>query len=695
MESKATFVNMTRIGNDYIMLDSDNHIVLSNIKKIEKLGQIQNKDRWRITLSDRKETIITEDGLFYNRAFFSCKEYDFVQLLTYDISDCYLVKKNGKYGIILCKYDGSTSFLYQTDYDDIEALEVNHYLYGKSVNYNYIRITQNGYSFVHILSAGLKSKFYNNIIIPPQPLSQWIVELNHKYGLINLLGEEIIEPTYDSISDLCTQNNLSLHLQTDNLYENREIVKIKRIIDYKKHISTFIDESGMIKGNFCYHEKFEDREGIVEYEILKYPAKRETRVARCNRLGFYFDVFDAKVFDFVECLSDEYSLYLCEISGRYGLLDKNLNPILDLVYKDIIMLNRDELLLLVTTDCGMFIYDIKEKTKSKTYEFIYSSTKRTFIFKSNGKYGIIDKNGNILIPNNYKLSSADKSMQINSFRSLCNEHPFVLANYAGQQYPIYIEDDKYYGSVNRVYDECIKIRSFYFIVKQNNKYGIIRGDKEILKPIYDHIFLFNEKPDYQLLSYNIRGNIIVSFVILKKDGLYSLFNMCNGVFVLSECEEIRLSVPPTHDHFNRYSDKWAPSFIAKKNGKYGLLDKWGTQKLDFEWDNIIPGCKGFIVTYNKKRGYYTFSNGWLTDCIYDEFITTSWSIKGVINGKEEEIETGFIQEVKDYYNNRSIEEDPPTYNRYSGSYAQDEMDYSDDDIDTIFDGDPDAYWNID
>lgn len=39
--------------------------------------------------------------------------------------------------------------------------------------------------------------------------------------------------------------------------------------------------------------------------------------------------------------------------------------------------------------------------------------------------------------------------------------------------------------------------------------------------------------------------------------------------------------------------------------------------------------------------------------------------------------------------------DSPTYERYAGSYAQDEMGYSDDDIDTIFEGDPDAYWNID
>ena len=40
-------------------------------------------------------------------------------------------------------------------------------------------------------------------------------------------------------------------------------------------------------------------------------------------------------------------------------------------------------------------------------------------------------------------------------------------------------------------------------------------------------------------------------------------------------------------------------------------------------------------------------------------------------------------------------DDEDTYEKYNGSYAQDEMEYSDDDIDTVFDGDPSAYWNID
>ncbi len=49
-----------------------------------------------------------------------------------------------------------------------------------------------------------------------------------------------------------------------------------------------------------------------------------------------------------------------------------------------------------------------------------------------------------------------------------------------------------------------------------------------------------------------------------------------------------------------------------------------------------------------------------------------------------------------YVGNKSFDyEDEPTYERYAGSYVQDEMGWSDDDIDTVLDGEPDAYWNID
>ena len=53
-----------------------------------------------------------------------------------------------------------------------------------------------------------------------------------------------------------------------------------------------------------------------------------------------------------------------------------------------------------------------------------------------------------------------------------------------------------------------------------------------------------------------------------------------------------------------------------------------------------------------------------------------------------------------YYNDwdqdyDSYEMEESTYERYNGSYAQDMEGWSDQDIDEVFDGDPDAYWNID
>ena len=48
-----------------------------------------------------------------------------------------------------------------------------------------------------------------------------------------------------------------------------------------------------------------------------------------------------------------------------------------------------------------------------------------------------------------------------------------------------------------------------------------------------------------------------------------------------------------------------------------------------------------------------------------------------------------------YLNRVDADDEDNGYSHYKGTYAQDEAGYSDDDIDTIFDGDPNAYWNID
>ena len=47
------------------------------------------------------------------------------------------------------------------------------------------------------------------------------------------------------------------------------------------------------------------------------------------------------------------------------------------------------------------------------------------------------------------------------------------------------------------------------------------------------------------------------------------------------------------------------------------------------------------------------------------------------------------------YGYDAYEGESRTYEEFAGTYAQDVMGYSDEEINDAFDGEPDAYWNID
>ena len=154
-------------------------------------------------------------------------------------------------------------------------------------------------------------------------------------------------------------------------------------------------------------------------------------------------------------------------------------------------------------------------------------------------------------------------------------------------------------------------------------------------------------------------------------------------------------------------------FKVFRNGKCGLMDEYGKEIIS----PIYEDCCGvytyinydlngeeihqyIIVTNNEKKGILNELGEPITEIKYDKIKLThplpgshakNLDIRGWI-GSEEFIIIDPEERYEDFPN---FGYDSPTYGRYRGSYAQDEMGYSDDDIDTIFDGDPSAYWNID
>lgn len=107
-----------------------------------------------------------------------------------------------------------------------------------------------------------------------------------------------------------------------------------------------------------------------------------------------------------------------------------------------------------------------------------------------------------------------------------------------------------------------------------------------------------------------------------------------------------------------------------------------------EW--CVKHCTGVIVQLQDrviediKIAYPKF----LMDNLFES--TREWQLnRPSFSDSDDKYEYEDTDEYERFY------EEHHTYDRYSGSWAQDVEGYSDDDIDTILDGDPSAYWNID
>lgn len=92
--------------------------------------------------------------------------------------------------------------------------------------------------------------------------------------------------------------------------------------------------------------------------------------------------------------------------------------------------------------------------------------------------------------------------------------------------------------------------------------------------------------------------------------------------------------------------------------------------------------------YNFYGTSHQFAKVISTDNVIHEFHFLDDTLK--YNGAFANEGRKYAQELEDYDLLQEY-----TYNEYNGSYAQDVMGFSDQEIDDAFDGEPDAYWNID
>lgn len=294
-------------------------------------------------------------------------------------------------------------------------------------------------------------------------------------------------------------------------------------------------------------------------------------------------------------INDQYDFFHDKSSSRYssivGIVDKNGNVILpNIFYKSYNNNNQNDLILYTDNNYGIFNIKNLRWSVPLIYDEISSINNSLYSTKKNGKYGIIDNNNKIIVP-----------FQWSNINTISNLENYIIVSET-------VNNNKLKGIYSLIerklttpckYSYLTKIdRQSYFTAYDGSKYNIIdiNGNPKFSKWYEDLTIPSKGKMNY----------------IVKLDNKYGIVD--DSEKVILPIEYLEFSKSPYNDG----------SYLARdKNGKYGFITIDGKVTLPFEYDNLTRRnyYDNVLSVRNGKCGLVQINNGMpyeITTCDYDE-----------------------------------------------------------------------------
>ncbi|MBE5806205.1 MAG: hypothetical protein E7313_05795 [Clostridiales bacterium] len=299
---------------------------------------------------------------------------------------------------------------------------------------------------------------------------------------------------------------------------------------------------------------------------------------------------EAKPEFFLEKVED-INFVLVKQNNKYGVLNKKGEIVVNPIYDEVQIPNPSKPVFICKYNYDDISkeYDIKvlnEKSEQILYQYViidaienkgidskYPYEKSILKYKENGKYGLIDLNGNAIL-----------KAQFDEIESLEYRENVLLLKYNGKYGIINLRDSliikNMYDTIksDTYYEEETGYKKSGYIVgtAENNeyKYGYIdnRGN-EILQNEYSQIERFiNNEDDIYLVAF--KGD---------KAGFY-----INNKKILE------------HEYEDIYYDNKNKCLVVQKDSKQGVLDVFGNVIINIEYDNISILGK-YINAYKKNE----------------------------------------------------------------------------------------------
>lgn len=268
-----------------------------------------------------------------------------------------------------------------------------------------------------------------------------------------------------------------------------------------------------------------------------------------------------------------------------------------------------------------------------------------FTLEQNQKYGVIDRNGNIVIEAEYgavQIPNPSKAIFVcvKEYNENTKEYETVVYN---EKKEVLLSNYKnvqaisIYTNVNSTpYEKSV------LTYKENGKYGLINLEgKQITKPVYYEISSINYKEGTFLVKQNelegiinMKGKVIIKceYESVTSDNYYSENgNKKQAGFIVSKKTEDgyrygyanyrgTIILNPIYTQLERVTEianEKGVYFIAFKNGQAGLL-KNNKEILNYEYEDIQYNVLGSIFV-TKRNGKYGAVNQEGTTVLYPEY----------------------------------------------------------------------------
>ncbi len=351
--------------------------------------------------------------------------------------------------------------------------------------------------------------------------------------------------------------------------------------------------------------------------------------------------------------------------NKYGVMDERGTIVIDPSYVEMIIIpNSKKDVFLCTYDVNYDDGTYKTKALNSKNEEIYKQYEQiepiqnkdknnnlwyesdVLKIKKEGKYGLIDLTGKELLPAEYDLVTGLEGIK-NTIK-ISKDNKFGIVGISGAEIikPEYLEisglgkdnksgfiiktENQKYGIVDfsgkqvleAKYDEITNIYgNDLYVVKINGKQTVINKDgKEMLNTGFDEITAIMKNAE--------------NGVIYKKNNKYGVMKVTG--------EDVTKSVNPTIEaNYEDLKEAKSGILIAKKDGKYGIIDLENKTNVDFKYSSI---------TYNEKADVYITED----ESFNNEILDTEYNVKqkGILTDLDEE--KGYIELKQEdeykYYN---------------------------------------------